>query len=54
MKQGRGKGSVPAGQGNYNTVQYRETALLQTPIEASVLINRGILSMYVWEDRSHD
>ena len=31
------------------TVQYRETALLWTPIEASVLINyykRGILTMY--------
>ena len=50
--EGWGKGSVPAGQGNYTiystTVQYRETALLWTPIEASVLINynRGILTMY--------
>ena len=37
------------------TVQYRETALLWTPIEASVLINRGILTIiYVWEGRSHN
>ena len=34
----------------YSTaVQYRETALLWTPIDASVLINRGILTMYMYE-----
>ena len=54
---GWGEGSVLAGQGNHTiqnvtysiAVQYRETALLWTPIEASVLINyykRGILTMY--------
>ena len=46
---GCGKGSVPAGQGNY-TILYHSTeiALLWTPIEAGVLINynRGILTMY--------
>ena len=31
------------------TVQYRETALLWKPIDASVPISRGILTMYMYE-----